>query len=116
MYSQISFSDHSSSGLTLCRPYSRSHSTGAASDGAAERFYLANPAAPVTLLKTVTEAVDAVRAHPALQFCGLGIVNSQGPPVALLNALNEIVGFRVQPPGIDTEDFEIGRASCRERV
>src|ERR1700692_229809 len=79
---------------------------GAAGNGAAERFDLANGAAAATLIETVPKAVDAVLADPALQFCGLGVVDRQGPPVALLYPLDEIVGFRVQPPGIDTEDLD----------
>src|SRR5258708_4514944 len=59
-----------------------------------------------TLLETVPEPVDAVLADPAFQVGGLGIVDGQGPPVALLYSLDEVVGFRVQAPGIDAEDVD----------
>src|SRR5882724_3745250 len=108
MYSQISFSDHSSNGLTLCRPYWPSHSTGAAAgDGAAKRLHLANAATPVALFETVAEPVDAVLPDPVLQIRSLGIVDGQGPPVALLYPFDEIIGLGVQPPGIDAEDLDL---------
>ena len=81
----------------------------AAGDGAAEGFHLADPAAAAALVQTVAEAVDAVLAHPALQVRGLGVVDGQGPPIALLYALDEIVGLGVQPPGIDAEYLDFRR-------
>src|SRR3984957_7738360 len=78
----------------------------AARDGAAERLPFARPAASETLLETVAEPVDAVLSDPAFQFHGLGIVDGQGAAVALLYPIDEIIGLRIQPPGINAEDLD----------
>src|SRR6202789_1762232 len=86
----------------------------AARDGTAEWLHFADLAAAAALNQTVTEPVDPVLAHPALQFLALGIVNLQGPPVALLHSVDEIIGLGIQPSGIDAEYFDF-RVDFRHR-
>src|SRR5882672_3488542 len=79
----------------------------AARDRAPKRFHLANAATSAALLETGAKPIDAVLTHPALQSRSIGVIDGQGTAVALLQSLDEIIGFRIQAPGIDAEYIDL---------
>src|ERR1700674_5426204 len=81
----------------------------ATGDSASERFHFANGATSATLIDSISKSVDAVRVHPTLQIGRFGIVDAQGASVALLHALDEIVGLGEEAPGVDAENLDRGQ-------
>jgi len=79
----------------------------AAGHGAAERLHLADRATAAALLETVAKTVDAVLAHPFLHVGGIRVIHAQRAAVTPLHALDQIVGFGIQPAGVDAEDLNL---------
>src|ERR1700722_16295033 len=78
----------------------------AAGDPAAGGAHFAHGTAAAALVQTVTKSIDAVLVDPAFHFSRIGIVDPQRPAVASLHAFDQIIGFRIEPAGVDGEDLD----------
>ena len=78
-----------------------------AGEGAPQRLDLADPAALVTTLDGVVEAVLAVLGRPRGDLLGVGADHPDHRPVALVDAVGERVGVLGQPAGVDAEDVDV---------
>ena len=76
-------------------------------DGAAKRPDLADAAAFVAQFESIPEAIDAMFTDPILDSGPIGIIHAQRPTIALLYPFDQIVGFRVQPARVHTEDLDL---------